>query len=198
MSLLQYFALPSSHTLCFPGYSVHAAQSLSSSSSATCSFRLTRTCPFGQGEDLAHPEGSRTSWAVRKHRIIESLQLERQQRSSSPTINPPPMPTNPLTQCHIFPWKHLRMVTPPRPRAACKAVHTSPLFWEETFPNIQPESPLAQPEAPTSCPITSYWQKRPASIPHYNLLSGSCREQWGLLWASSSPDWTITESLSER
>ena len=27
--------------------------------------------------------------------------------------------------------------------------------------------------------------------PHHNLLSGSCREGWGLPWASSSPDWTI-------
>ena len=26
----------------------------------------------------------------------------------------------------------------------------------------------------------------------HNLLTGSCREQWDLLWASFSPDWTIS------
>ena len=32
----------------------------------------------------------------------------------------------------------------------------SPFQWEEIFPNIPPESPLAQPGAISSCPITIY------------------------------------------
>ena len=32
--------------------------------------------------------------------------------------------------------------------------------------------------------------------PDHNILSGSCREKWGLLWPSPSPDWTIPVPLA--
>ena len=32
--------------------------------------------------------------------------------------------------------------------------------------------------------------------PHHSLLSGTCRQQWGLPWASPSPEWTIPVPLA--
>lgn len=32
--------------------------------------------------------------------------------------------------------------------------------------------------------------RRDEALPHYNFLSGSCREQWGLIWASFPPHQT--------
>jgi len=45
-------------------------------------------------------------------------------------------------------------------------------FGEEIFPNIQPELPLAQPEAISSCAVAVTWEKRLTPHP-YSLLSGS-------------------------
>ena len=66
-----------------------------------------------------------------------------------------------------------------------------PLFLREMFPNIQPEPPLVQLKATSSHPVAGYTGAEADPPPHHNLLLGSCREQQGLLWTSSSPDWTI-------
>ena len=64
-------------------------------------------------------------------------------------------------------------------------------FWEEIFPNIQPEPSWCN-LRPFPLILTVLPGRRGQPLPHYNLLSGGCREQQGLPWASSSPDWTIT------
>jgi len=50
-------------------------------------------------------------------------------------------------------------------------------FSKEIVPNIQSKPPLMQLEAIASCPIASLPGRRDQHLPHYNLLSGSCREQ---------------------
>ena len=50
-------------------------------------------------------------------------------------------------------------------------------FTKEIFPNIQSKPPLMQLVAIASHPIASYLGEETIHLPHYNLLSGSCREQ---------------------
>jgi len=58
------------------------------------------------------------------------------------------------------------------------------------FPNILTEPPFAQVKAITSGPIAVIGEKR-LTPTHHQLLPGSCREKWGLPWASLSSDWII-------
>ena len=50
-------------------------------------------------------------------------------------------------------------------------------FGEEIITNIQSKPPLAQLKAISSCPIALLRGRRDQHPPHYDLLSGSCREQ---------------------
>jgi len=111
-------------------------------------------------------------------------------------VHPHHMSANHVPQCHIHMilkniqgwWLyHLPGYLFPVP-------HHS--FWEEMFPNIQPEPPLAQLEVSPSCPIAVTWEKRPTPISP-SLLSGSCREIQDLLWAFYSPNRT-TQLLPMR
>lgn len=65
----------------------------------------------------------------------------------------------------------------------------------EIFPNIQPDLPLALLEAITSHPVAVTQEQRltPYSPPP---PVGSCREQWGLSSASSSPVWPTPAPLA--
>ena len=89
--------------------------------------------------------------------IIESLSLEKPLRSSRPTITPhPPCPLTHVPQSHIYTvleylqgsWIHHL------PEQPVPVHHLS--FWEEIFPNIQTEPPLAQLQAIPSCSTTSF------------------------------------------
>ena len=122
-------------------------------------------------------------------RIIESLRLEKTSKIIQPNHQPiPTMPLSHFPQCHIHTvlehlqgWWLYHLSGQPVPM-----YYQS--FGEEIFPNIQPEPPLVQLKAITSYCITVTWKKRPTS-PFHILFLGSCREWWGLPWASSSSDW---------
>ena len=92
----------------------------------------------------------------------ESLKLERLLRSSSSTISPClwPLYTIYLSVTSTFYWTLLGTVTPPPPWAACSTPPCS--FLEELFLNIQPECPLEQLEAISSCPTRCIEEAEPS------------------------------------
>ena len=90
---------------------------------------------------------------VSRHRIIQSLRLEK----TSPTVNPsPPCPLNCAPHCHISTFhKHLQgQWLYHLPGQHVPIPHHS--FWGEIFPNIQPEPLLEQLKTITSCPLSSH------------------------------------------
>jgi len=108
-------------------------------------------------------------------------------------------PVQPSTYHQYFPTKprpivpHLNvsgtspgMVTLPPPWAACSSAW--PLF-QISISLCPTWISSAQLEAIPSSPIASYVEVNPPS--HHSLPSGSCRKQWGLCWASCSPDYII-------
>jgi len=91
-------------------------------------------------------------YILNDHIIIESLRLKRPIRSSSGTIIHACESSRPFSATSTFSLKTFRdHYLPGQPITVY--YHS---FWEEIFPNIQPESPLAQIKAITSCLITNY------------------------------------------
>ena len=83
--------------------------------------------------------------------IIESLRLKRPIRSSSGTIIHACESSRPFSATSTFSLKTFRdHYLPGQPITVY--YHS---FWEEIFPNIQPDSPLAQNKAITSCLISN-------------------------------------------
>ena len=119
--------------------------------------------------------------------IIELLRLEKISKITK--SNRHPITTMSDKSCpevlylHVF-WKPPEMVTPLLPWAAYFSAW--PLIQWINFSIIQSEPPLTQLETISSCPNSScLGDQHP---PHYNLLSGSCRERQGFHSAFYSPD----------
>ena len=87
-------------------------------------------------------------------------------RKITKSNNQPSMPTHHVSQCHInMVPEHLQgwwLYNPPGQPVPLQ--HRS--FWEDIFRNIQPEHPLVQLKAITSCPSIDSWEKgsTPASL----------------------------------
>ena len=112
---------------------------------------------------------SRHGWdPLVKHRIMESLRLEKTSRIIK--SNRHPNPTTPAKPCpegphpHLF-WTPPGMGTPPLPWAAWS--NAWPLR-KDIFPNLQSKPPLTQLEAISSHPIDSYLGEKT------NRLAGEC------------------------
>lgn len=115
----------------------------------------------------------------------------------SPTFEQfPPGQLDGGTECHIISWAPPGMATPPRPK---KPVPDSS-FSEEIPPDIQPQSPLVQFGATSSCPVTDClgeednllspgtvtWALGTEGLPQSLLASPPCPAPVGLLHHISS------------
>ena len=94
-----------------------------------------------------------TSGTLESFWLEEALKITESNRYPTPAL--PPVPENLISVCPTPPG----MVTPALPWAACS--NAPQPFGEEIVPQIQPQPPLAQLEAVSSCPGACSWGAEP-------------------------------------
>mgnify|MGYP001853060991 CR=1 FL=1 len=124
------------------------------------------------------------TWASAFHWIIETFRFKRPPRSPSPTPAHPHHAHWPSVPHLHSSWTSPGTMTPPPSWfQSLTAVAEKKLFLIANLPlswhYLRP--------FPLILSLLPDFRGWPPFHPH--LLSGSCREQWGLPWASSSPDW---------
>jgi len=102
-------------------------------------------------------------------------------------VQPPTHPTMPTAH---FPQSRIPTVLEYLPGRWLHHLHGQPVpMHHHLLRRIEYPNWTSPGKAITSCSVTSYLGEEADSC--YNLLSGSCRQWWGCLWASTSPEWTI-------